>query len=265
MGGGFAMPPIQTRSGNQWFADHRDRTAHFPVSILIHGAGGTHLDWPSELRRMPEANGIVPDLPGHGRSGVQLRQSAGAYAADMIALLDALKLEQVVCIGHSMGGAVALMLALHYPARVLGLVLIGSSAKLSVNPALLEGLATDYPAAVQQLVSWQYSPVSAMEQRRAVQRLGALSPTLLAADFAACSQFDVRTQIGQIQQPALVVAGDEDRMTPFRFSGEGLRDQLPKATLAKIAGGSHMMMIEQPEVVAAPVQRWLAEARWSST
>ncbi len=254
------MPPIQTRSGSQWFADHRDRTAHVPVSVLIHGAGGTHLDWPAELRRMPEANAIVPDLAGHGRNGLPLRQSAGAYAADLVALLDALEIERAVCIGHSMGGAVALMLALHYPERVQGLVLIATSAKLSVNPALLEGLSRDYAAAVRQLVSWQYSPTSEMEQRRAVQRLMALSPGALAADFTVCSQFDVRAQIGQIRQPVLVVAGDQDRMTPYRFSGEGLREQLPNATLATVAAGSHMMMIEQPEAVAAPVQHWLMEA-----
>lgn len=259
------MPPIQTSSGRQWYADHRDRSAHFPVSVLIHGAGGTHLDWPAELRRMPEANAIAPDLPGHGRSEVPVRRSVGAYAADVIALMDALKVDKAVCIGHSMGGAIALTLALHYPARVLGLVLIASSAKLSVNPAFLEGFATDYPAAVTQLVSWQYSPQSEMAQRRAIQRLLEIQPDVLAADFTVCNQFDIRSQIGQIDHPALVVAGDEDRMTPFRFSGDGLRDQLSKATLAKISGGSHMMMIEQPDVVAAPIQQWLMEARWSNT
>ena len=84
------MPLTETIKGFIWYDDNRDLTAHLPVTLMVHGAGATHLDWPAELRRLPEANAVVPDLPGHGRSPGLGRQSVGAYAADMIALLDAL-------------------------------------------------------------------------------------------------------------------------------------------------------------------------------
>ena len=117
-----------------WYADHRDPTLHRPVTLVIHGAGGTHLDWPAEIRRMPELNTIIVDLPGHGKSSRRgTQQHVGAYASDMLALLDALKLQQVIVAGHSMGGAIAQTLALQHPDRVLGLILICTGAKLGCS------------------------------------------------------------------------------------------------------------------------------------
>jgi pimeloyl-ACP methyl ester carboxylesterase len=62
------MPTIETPRSTIGYADHRkadnDRT---PV-LFIHGAGDDHLVWPPALRRMPEANAILPNLPGHGKS-----------------------------------------------------------------------------------------------------------------------------------------------------------------------------------------------------
>ncbi len=115
------MPKIETSSGVMWYADHRDPTVRRPVTVFIHGAGGTHLDWPAELRRLPEANAIVIDLPGHGRSGGAGRSSVSAYAADVMSLLDALKIPRAILGGHSMGGAICLTAALSYPERVQGL------------------------------------------------------------------------------------------------------------------------------------------------
>ncbi len=75
------MPLIETANGSIWYADHRDPTLHRPVTLVIHGAGGTHLDCPAEIRRMPELNaislicrgmGIVPaqDVTASGRTSV---------------------------------------------------------------------------------------------------------------------------------------------------------------------------------------------------
>src|SRR3990172_8247543 len=120
-----------------WYADHRDPTVHRPPLLLIHASCGSQQDWPAERRRLPEASAIAPDLPGHGRSKGPGRSSVGAYAADMVALLDELKLQQAVVVGFSMGAAAALLMALHHKARVAGLILIGAGAQIRVNPAIL--------------------------------------------------------------------------------------------------------------------------------
>jgi len=256
------MPFIQTANGSMWYADHRDPTAHLPVTVLVHGAGGTHLDWPAELRRLPEANAVALDLPGHGRSPAPGRQTVSAYAADAVALLDALKLPKVILAGHSMGGAIAMTMALNYPERVLGLILVGTGAKLGVRPDLLNGFMTEMRRTAALLVELYYGRTGTDSmRRRSIQRLMEFNPTILTQDYAACNVFDVRTQIEAIRLPTLIVGGTDDRLTPYKFS-EFLHEHIVGSQLVKVEGGGHMMMLEQPEFVADAVRKWLLGREW---
>lgn len=251
------MPLIETQHGAIWYADHRDPTAHLPVTLLVHGAGGSHLDWSAELRRLPEANAVVPDLPGHGRSPGASRQSIGGYAADMVALLDALKLDRAVVTGHSMGSAVALTMALHYPDRVMGLILIGGGTKLGVHPDLLN-VQADKEKAVEMIINgyWGAAPEYDQLRRLSRKRLMETPAEVLHNDYTACNAFDVRGQLERIRQPALVIGATDDPMTPLKYS-QYLRDNLPNAQLVTVQGAQHMMMLQQPQFVADAVRNWL--------
>jgi pimeloyl-ACP methyl ester carboxylesterase len=256
------MPLIETANGSIWYADHRDVTAHLPVTVLVHGAGGTHLDWPAELRRLPEANAIVMDLPGHGRSPGNGRSTVGAYAADVLALMDALKLPKAIIGGHSMGGATAMTMALNYPERVQGLILIGTSAKLGVHPDILNGFLGEMKRTATMVVNMYYGRAATDSmRRRSMGRLMEFNPAIVHQDYAACNLFDIRNQVGHIRQPTLILGGTDDQLTPFKFS-EYLRDQIGGSMLIKIEGGGHMMMLEQPEFVADAVQKWLLAQNW---
>ncbi len=253
------MPFIETISGKIWFADHRDPTVHRPPLILVHGAGGSHLDWPAELRRMPEANSIVPDLPGHGKSGDAGRNTVSGYATDIVALLDALKIEKAFIGGHSMGGAIAQTMALNYPERVFGLVLVGTGAKLAVNNAIIDGIRTDPEQVVALIMKWAWAKTVDEQMRRlGHKRLMETDPNVTYGDYQACNAFDVRDKLGQISVPVLVVGGTEDKMTPLKFS-QYLTDNIPNAKLITIEGGGHMMALEQPLTVSTAVQQWLVE------
>lgn len=253
------MPLISTANGSIWYADHRDPTIHRPVTLLVHGAGGTHLDWPAEIRRMPELNAIAADLPGHGRSNGEGRNSISAYAGDMLALLDALKLPKVILVGHSMGGAVVQTLALRYPDRVLGLILIGTGAKLGVNPNLLNTILTDTEGTIKTLVSMYYGKqANDSLSRRSQQRLAEFNPTIIHNDYIACNAFDLRSQVSQIRVPTLIIGGSDDQMTPFKFSTY-LNEQIAGSHLEQIKDAGHMMMLEQPEATAEAIRKWLLE------
>ncbi|MFO3797218.1 MAG: alpha/beta fold hydrolase, partial [Anaerolineales bacterium] len=133
-----------------------------PVLVLIHGAGGSRLSWPPALRRMPEVAVYTLDLPGHGRSAPPPLENIADYAAAIASFMDAMHLPPSVLVGHSMGSAIALTLALEHPAQVRGLVLIGSGARLRVHPSLLEWTAQEstLPQAIQTLLEWGFSPES---------------------------------------------------------------------------------------------------------
>jgi lipase len=111
-----------------------------PTVLLIHGVTASHLSWPYVAERLPAARVIAPDLRGRGRSnGLEGPAGLAAHARDMIAVLDALGVEQVVVVGHSMGAFVALVLGDLYPERISRVVLVDGGLPLDL-PA---GLSSD--------------------------------------------------------------------------------------------------------------------------
>lgn len=237
-----------------WYADQRNADHPCPLVLLIHGSGGTHLDWSAELRRLP--NSVAPDWAGHGRSSAPTRSSVADIAADMIALLDALGIEQAVLLGHSTGGAVAMQCALDHPERVAGLILIATGAKLAVHPDILNGLMADTESAVRMIVDWQWADGFEAAKARGVERLLGMDAALLHTDLAATNNFDVRDRLTEIHAPTLVIGGTADRMTPLKYSAY-LCDHLPNAQLTTITGGGHMLMLEQAPAVASAVTTFL--------
>lgn len=250
------MPLIGTSIAKIYTADQGSQAA-LPPLLLIHGAGGTHLDWPAALRRWPGRRVIAPDLPGHGKSVPPGRPTITAYAADLIALLDALEVEQVIAVGHSMGGAIALTLALDFAERLVGLVLIGTGAKLSVHPDILTGIQTNQAMVAQQLGEWLWSDRATADQRAwTVTQFTEQPAGVIYEDYVACNGFDVRSRLGEIALPTLIFAGANDKMTPLKFS-QFLQQNIPGARLVTLDGAGHMMALEQPEAIAGAMQDWL--------
>lgn len=230
-----------------------------PPIVLIHGAGGTHLFWPPEVRRLPGYRVFAPDLPGHGKSAGRGMQSIDAYAQALIDWLDAADLHSVVLVGHSMGSAVALALTLDYPGRVLGLGLIGAGARLRVAPEILEQLSnpTTFSAAVAMVTSRSFSPSSPKRLiELASRRMEETRASVLYGDFLACDAFDVRDRLGEVRQPTLVVCGADDQMTPVRYS-QFLASNIPNAVLKIIPSAGHMVMLEQPRLVASVISEFV--------
>ncbi len=254
------MPILKTTRGEVWFADQR-RDTRRPEAILIHGAGGSHLSFPAELRRHPAFNASALDLPGHGKSAGGGHKRIADYAADVAAWLDALEIDSAILIGHSMGGAIAQWLALEYAPRVAGLVLLNTGARLPVNPALLAGLQADREATIDRLLRWMWSKAAPAEMiQQSAQIMRATDPAVLQRDFSACADFDVRPRLGEITAPTLIIAGAADKMTPLALSEE-LAQGIAQSTLTVIAGGSHMLLLEEPASVASAIQDWLGESR----
>jgi pimeloyl-ACP methyl ester carboxylesterase len=81
------------------------------------------------------------------------------------------------------------------------------------------------------------------------QIMMAIRPAVLLGDFLACDQFDITDRLHEIQIPALIVCGTEDKMTPLKYS-ESLKGSITGAQLKVVDGAGHMVMVEQPAVVA---------------
>lgn len=251
------MAPTRTAAG----MFHSDLgPAGGPALLLLHGAGGTHRHWPEAMRALPGRRAIALDLPDHGASPGPAPAGVPGLARSVLGLLDALGLERAVIAGHSMGGAVALTLALEAPARVAGLCLVGTGARLRVSPAVLQAAADPaaMAAAADSVAAWSFGEAASEGLRREyVEGLLANAPGVVHGDFAACDAFDVMGRLGEIRAPALVICGSEDRLTPPRYS-EFLRDRIAGARLEIVPGAGHMVMLEAPAEVARLVEGFLA-------
>ncbi|NIS79935.1 MAG: alpha/beta fold hydrolase [Anaerolineales bacterium] len=230
-----------------------------PPLILIHGAGGTRLHWPTEVRRLPGEHVYSLDLPGHGGSPGAGEMRIGAYVEQLKTWLDAQEIERGVFVGHSMGGAISLTMALGDQERVAGLVLVGTGGRLRVHPEILAWTAEEktFPKAVDMIKRWAFSPQASSRLVTLVEkRMGETPPAILHGDFLACDAFDILDRLGEVHVPAQVIVGTDDKMTPVKYS-RYLEEHLPDARLEIIEGAGHMVMLERPGEVADVVKAFL--------
>jgi pimeloyl-ACP methyl ester carboxylesterase len=216
-----------------------------PSLLMVHGSGGRGASWLPQLSGLSgEINAAAVDLPGHGATPGPGRDSVDGYAAWLADFIQSGPIRPVV-MGHSLGGAIALTLALERPQLLSGLILAGTGARLKVLPAILDGILNNFDSTVEMIIQFAYGDQP--DPRLLAQggeHLGQTSPEVLHGDFSACDKFDVSERLGGIKPPALVLAGDQDKLTPPKYA-KFLADKIPGARLEIIAGGGHMMFIEQ--------------------
>lgn len=234
--------------------------------VCVHGAGMSSVVFMDTVRRFaPGRRVVAPDLPGHGQSaryssltdiGVQ------GYAATVAGLCDALRLTRVVLVGHSLGAAVALMLATQQPDRVAGLVLLNGAAQLDVSDdvfGLLQAVcpSLDLPQGERERVDrmpdavadLMFSPhVSSDLRARWQAMLWATDRDVLLADFAACRGLDLRARLPVVRQPVLSIAGVDDLMVaPSRSADTAAR--LSDAEHHALRDCGHLAHIERADAV----------------
>ncbi len=216
--------------------------------IMLHGSLCRHRLWDQQRILANQVQIVLLDLPGHGESeSLDDEISVSRFANVIAKFIELLGLRTVVPVGHSLGGAIAIQLALDYPRLLRGLILVGTGAKLGVLPAILEGLETQFEAVID-LTIGQLGFASGVNPKLvelAKAECLRCKPAIGHADFVACNDFDVRDRIHEIKVPTLVVVGEEDRLTPVKWA-QYLADNIRHAQLKIIAGAGHLVMLEQP-------------------
>jgi pimeloyl-ACP methyl ester carboxylesterase len=230
-----------------------------PVVVLVHGAGSDHRCWPVEVRRLSGWRVLAVDLPGHGRSSGRPRQSVRAYTQDLLFFLNELQIFRAVLVGHSLGAAVVLQLALEQPDLLAGLGLISASAHLEAPPSLIDYFTNPLtiPLAVQLFQQWAFSPQTTPARiETGLELLRAARPAVLAGDWRAFAHYDLPGELGQISAPAWVAAGGDDRLAPLPCA-HFLAARLPHARLQVIPNAGHMLLHEQPAALVAGLRAFL--------
>ncbi len=217
--------------------------------LYVHGTGCNAAVWDEHLAAVARAHTPVAiDLPGHGRSGGHGFRGMADYAEFAVGLADALGWERFVLAGHSMGGGVAITLALYHPERLAGLVLVDTGARLRVAPDILaagrSAAASGRPVRTDR--SWAFAAATPQAVVDRVQALTAgTDPRVTYADWIADDTFDAMGRVKDIAVPALAVCGAEDRLTPVKYH-RYLEERLPGCRLAVIEDAGHWSFHEQP-------------------
>jgi pimeloyl-ACP methyl ester carboxylesterase len=268
---------VMPSAAGMYFAMNDGGQKEQPPVILLHGAGSNHKIWPAAIRRLPGQRVFAVDLPGHGHSPGFGLQSIDAYADQMVELLAALGLYQAIFVGHAMGGAVAINLAVRHSAHVAGLGLVSSGAYLGVPQDLLDAFSNPLTLqhafhlfqqrAFNAAVAGSVGGAQASIVERCLSTLKECRPSVLASDWQASAAFDLRSEINQVNVPGWVIVGTEDHLTPVAYS-HFLAGHLPAGHLQIVPGAGHMVILEQPDQVAHSLQHFvtaLTSARMAGT
>jgi 2-succinyl-6-hydroxy-2,4-cyclohexadiene-1-carboxylate synthase len=229
--------------------------------VLLHGFSGTHRAWDQVVALLDRERyrPLALDLPGHGAAADSERPIT--FAACVAAVLDASPERFALC-GYSLGGRVALHLALAAPERVERLVLVACNpgiedpAERAARWASDEELASDLERVPFEefIERWRTQPLFADEP----PAVGALAredqrrnrPDALAAVMRGLGTGEMQPQwerLGELRMPVTVLVGDRDHK--FRALAERMVALLPDARMVVVVGG-HGLPLENPGAVA---------------
>ncbi len=253
--------------------------------VLLHGDSTSALDWSWVLPKLAATHRVyAPDFLGFGDS---VKPTNIVYSPDFLAqfvidFLNALEIESAAIVGNSLGGLVALRLALSRPEHVTALVLVDSSGLgYSVTPLLSQLTIPLYGEAMS---AWCRTPLGAKqrswlraalffadlgrvpaawlaEQERMAQMPGYLEATLssLRTQLNVIGQREVLLDsLPELKMPTLVVWGADDLIFPKEQAQDSV-SRLQQGHLSLIPNCGHLPHVERPELFSAALCKFLAE------
>jgi pimeloyl-ACP methyl ester carboxylesterase len=226
--------------------------------VLIHGSGCSADSWRYQVDELSRHFEVVAvDLPGHGGSKAVDRPSIKGYAKTVSGLLERVERRKVFLGGHSMGGAVALQVALEHPELLKGLILVATAAyleMLALTPDILLWAAATMPHKFKGMFFSSLVTKEALAMARDDVRRCSLETVM--GDFTACRKFDFRGHLKRLKLPTLILCGSEDRITPVRHS-KRLHQEISGSTLRVIEKGGHMLPLEAPAELNAAIRQFI--------
>ena len=250
--------------------------------LLIHGWGMHGGMWGGVAEQLAEHFRVLAvDLPGHGYSRGQRTEDRGQNKKhgelldDIIDQLSAQFDEPLNVCGWSLGGQVALRWAMRHPQQINRLALVASTPCFVRRPgwdcAMAAETLAEFAAALQQDYAQTLRRFLALQVRgseRERELLASLRSALssrgepdlgaLRAGLEILHDCDLRDELPGIKQPALVVCGERDTLTPPQ-AAHYLAAQLPDARLVEIEGAAHAPFLSHPQIFIQHLKSFLNE------
>jgi pimeloyl-ACP methyl ester carboxylesterase len=227
------------------------------VLLLVHGLSGSSSSWAEVMPKLSSKYRVIAiDLLGHGRSDKPRGEYSPAVFARLLRdLLDALGIDKVTVVGHSLGGGVAMTFASHHRSYCRRLVLLNSGGFGSEVSALLRmcslpgaGFALPLIAACRAIWTGEAATVRELvpnrDDRRVFLRTLRSVVNLRGQAASALSCLHAFADL-----PTQIIAGENDRIIPVAHA-HAAHHALPGSRLDIIGGAGHDPQIQQSEIVA---------------
>jgi len=249
-----------------------DGPATAPAVLLSHSLATTMTMWKDQVPLLAQEFRVVRyDMRGHGHSSAP----AGPYdfamlAADVVGLLDHLRIDRAAFVGLSIGGIIGQHLAAHHPQRLSAAVLCSTTSQISDQ---VRGIWDQRIAAVE--TGGMESQVASTLERWFTEPYRAASPHVMAwvgdmirttplAGFIGCGRaiqsIDVAKDLGRIRTPTLVLPAEKDPGMPPALS-ETIHRAIAGSEFAVVGNASHLSNIEQPAAFNAIVAAFLRKSQ----
>ncbi|HBS35356.1 MAG TPA: 3-oxoadipate enol-lactonase [Parvularcula sp.] len=239
-----------------------------PALVLLNSIGTDLHSWNACMPLLADYYTLVRmDARGHGRSDAPARDyDLKALASEVVAVMDAAGVARVSVAGVSLGGMIAMQLALDHPARVENLVVICSSSAMDakawgdrIAAVRKGGTAAIADMAMERFISHAFDEANPARVAQIRDGLVAMSKDGYAGAGAAIRDMAIANDLKRISQPLLVIAGKRDVSTPFAEHGSVIVERAPRASAVHVDAG-HLAQIEAPGEVAALIREFIGRS-----
>lgn len=236
--------------------------------VLIHGLGDDHRAWRRVLPDlMLDHSLLLYDLRGHGASN--LGEPAGdlrQLGEDLVHLLDEVGIERPIMAGFSLGGTIAMRVAIDHPERVAGLALVATSSRVGAAAAewyeTRSALVAEADSQLRQTLDSDTAAVYAnvpeeVAEGLTIRRQATADPAGYAnacRAMAGLRPAPLDPELGRIRAPTVILAADRDQHCPPR-AAEIIQAGITQAELEVVSECGHPIPVERPRVVAAAIRR----------
>jgi pimeloyl-ACP methyl ester carboxylesterase len=230
-------------------------------TILIHGLGGTHLSWPSQVRRINGQHMYAVDLPGHGLSEISAHRNVKPIAQKVYQFMSSMGIYSANIAGFSLGGAVAYALAQAHPNRIRSLTLIATGNRFNHTERLCRFFKPLHHRreAMELLMEVGFAPQTPKNLRRKVlEPLNRVRQNVLFADCSASQNFKPAAFSEKAKFPVFLLAGGEDQISPVAEVRK-LKQNFSDVRMEIIPDAGHMLIFEQPQRVKEMLAIFLKE------
>lgn len=226
-------------------------TTDIPV-LLVHGNFSSKSWWRELYGEPPRGSRLLaPDLPGFGDSPADRHfvPSMELYVDALRGFLDSLQIDEAVLVGHLMGGAVAMQLALSEPERFPGMMLLSPAPPSGLETPdyvypMLKALRHDRRALRRSLKRMMRSRAPEYMEEL-VEEAGKMHPKGFAGNARMLSEWSLNGELSGYRNPVLVVSGDRDTLVP-PSSAEATARRFPAGERVLLSGVTHSPQIEAP-------------------